>query len=96
LRMHSGVATVSKDIVMETLNEYDWVQLGGAIKHPEEGKIVDMSGGLEDFGIKDGYLKIYPVSGYGNPDLLRLLSIQKLQMLYLSMKTFLSSSNILG
>ena len=26
LRMHSGVATVSKDIVMETLNEYDWVQ----------------------------------------------------------------------
>ena len=71
LRMHSGVATVSKDIVMETLNEYDWVQMGGAIKHPEEGKIVDMSGGLEDFGIKDGYLKIYPVSGYGSEDLLR-------------------------
>ena len=71
LRMHSGVATVSKDIVMETLNEYDWVQLGGAITHPEEGKIVDMSGGLEDFGIKDGYLKIYPVSGYGSEDLLR-------------------------
>ena len=71
LRMHSGVATVSKDIVMETLNEYDWVQMGGAIKHPEEGKIVDMSGGLKDFGIKDGYLKIYPVSGYGSEDLLR-------------------------
>ena len=63
LRMHSGVATVSKDIVIETLNEYDWAQIGGAIKHPEEGKIVDMSGGLKDFGIKDGYLKIYPVSG---------------------------------
>ena len=31
LRMHSGVATVSKDIVFETLNEYDWVQIGGAI-----------------------------------------------------------------
>ena len=53
LRMHSGVATVSKDIVMETLNEYDWVQMGGAIKHPEEGKIVDMSQGLGEFGIKD-------------------------------------------
>ena len=53
LRMHSGVATVSKDIVFETLNEYDWVQIGGAIKHPEEGKIVDMSQHLEkDFGIK--------------------------------------------
>ena len=43
LRMHSGVATVSKDIVFETLHQYDWVQMGGAIKHPEEGKIVDMN-----------------------------------------------------
>ena len=72
LRMHSGVATVSKDIVVETLNEYDWVQIGGAIDHPEKGKIVDMSKGLdEEFGVKDGYLKIYPVDGYGNEDILR-------------------------
>jgi glycosyltransferase involved in cell wall biosynthesis len=71
LRMHSGVATVSKDIVFETLNEYDWVQIGGAIKHPEAGKIVDMSQGLDGFGIEDGYLRIYPVDGYGNEDLLR-------------------------
>ena len=71
LRMHSGVATVSKDIVMETLNEYDWVQIGGAIQHPEKGKIVDMSHGLEKFGIKNGYLKIYPVNGYGSEDILR-------------------------
>jgi len=78
LRMHSGVATVSKDIVMETLNEYDWVQIGGAIKHPEQGKIVDMSKGLEEFGIKDGYLKIYPVDGYGNEDILReVLAVEK-------------------
>jgi len=78
IRMHSGVATVSKDIVFGTLNEYDWVQLAGAIKHPERGKIVDMSNGLEEYGIKDGYLKIYPVDGYGNPDLLReVLELEK-------------------
>ena len=71
LRMHSGVATVSKDIVVETLNEYDWAQIGGAIKHPEVGKIVDMSEGLSEFGIKDGYLRIYPVDGYGSEDILR-------------------------
>ena len=71
LRMHSGVATVSKDIVFESLNEYDWVQIGGAIKHPEVGKIIDMSKGLDEFGIKNGYLKIYPVDGYGNEDILR-------------------------
>ena len=29
--------------IFETLNEYEWVQIGGAIKHPEKGKIVDMS-----------------------------------------------------
>ena len=71
LRMHSGVATVSKDIVIETLNEYDWAQIGGAIKHPEVGKIVDMSEGLSEFGVKDGYLRIYPVDGYGSEDILR-------------------------
>ena len=78
LRMHSGIATVSKDIVMETLNEYDWVQIAGAIKHPEKGKVFDMSTGLEEFGIKDGYLKIYPVDGYGDESILReVMAIEK-------------------
>ena len=78
LRMHSGVATVSKDIGFESLNEYDWVQIGGAIKHPEVGKISDMSKGLEEFGIKNGYLKIYPVDGYGTEYILReVMEIQK-------------------
>ena len=78
LRMHSGVATVSKDIVFEPLNEYDWVQIGGAISHPEKGKIIDMSQGLDEFGIKNGYLKIYPVDGYGSEDILReVIQIEK-------------------
>ena len=71
LRMHSGIATVSKDIVMETLNEYDWVQIAGAIKHPDKGKVLDMSQGLDEYGIKNGYLKIYPTDGYGDGPLLR-------------------------
>ena len=78
LRMHSVVATVSKDIVFETLNEYDWVQIGGAIKHPEKGKVIDMSQGLDEFGIKDGYLRVYPVDGYGNEDILReVMALEK-------------------
>ena len=78
LRMHSGIATVSKDIVMETLNEYDWVQIAGAIKHPDKGKVFDMSQGLEDFGIKNGYLKVYPTDGYGDGPLLReVMAIEK-------------------
>ena len=39
LRMSSGVGTVSKNFVLGTLDKYDWVQVGGAIKHPEEGKV---------------------------------------------------------
>ena len=78
LRMHSGIATVSKDIVMETLNEYDWVQLAGAIKHPDKGKVFDMSDGLNEFGIKDGYLRVYPVDGYGDEQVLReVMNIEK-------------------
>tara|TARA_Y100000593_G_scaffold35377_1_gene69249 strand:+ start:1374 stop:2795 length:1422 start_codon:yes stop_codon:yes gene_type:complete len=79
LRMHSGIATVSKDIVLETIHKYDWAQVGGAIKHPDEGKVMDLSEALvKEHKIKDGYLKIYPVSGYGNPDILRqILELEK-------------------
>ena len=72
LRMHSGIATQSKEFVMGTLDRYDWVQIGGAVKHPEEGKVIDMSQAVKnEYGIDNAYLKIYPISGYGNPNLLR-------------------------
>ena len=72
LRMHSGIATQAKEFVMGTMHHYDWVQIAAAIKHPEEGKIVDMNQAIRtETGINDAYLKLYPVSGYGNPDILR-------------------------
>ena len=78
LRMSSGVGTVSKEFVLGTIEHYDWAQIGGAIKHPDEGKVMDMKDALkDDFGLDEGYLKIYPSSGYGNPDMLR--SIMRLE-----------------
>jgi len=79
LRMSSGVGTVSKNFVLGTMDKYDWVQVGGAIKHPEEGKVVDMNDSVrEETGIEDAYLKIYPISGYGNQELLRqIMNIEK-------------------
>jgi glycosyltransferase involved in cell wall biosynthesis len=79
LRMSSGVGCVSKEFVLGTIEHYDWVQLGGAIKHPDEGKVVNMKDALkEDFGVDDGYLMIYPASGYGNPEMLRsILRLEK-------------------
>ena len=78
LRMHSGIATQSKEFVVGTLHKYDWVQIAAAIDHPEAGKIIDMSDSLHtELGI-DGYLKIYPTGGYGNPHMLRtILEVEK-------------------
>jgi glycosyltransferase involved in cell wall biosynthesis len=79
LRMSSGVGTVSKNFVLGTMDKYDWIQIGGAIKHPEEGKIVDMNESVrKDTGIEDAYLKVYPISGYGSQELLRsIINIEK-------------------
>ena len=43
LRMASGVGTMTREFVMGTLKDFDWVQVGGAIKHPDAGKLVDMN-----------------------------------------------------
>ena len=57
---------------MGTLEHFQWVQIGGAIKHPDAGKFIDMNDSVrKETGIEDAYLKIVPVSGYGNPELLR-------------------------
>ena len=79
LRMHSGIATQSKEFVMGTIHKYDWCQLAGAVNHPEQGKIVDMSQAVQnEYGVKDAYLKLYPLSGYGNPNVLReVMEVEK-------------------
>ena len=79
LRLHSGIATQSKEIVISTLHKYDWVQLGAALKHPEHGKVFDISEDVrKSHGIKDANLKIYAHTGYGNPEVLReLINIEK-------------------
>jgi len=72
LRMSSGIGTMSKEFVLGTIQHYDWIQIGGAIKHPENGKVVNMDeSARNETGVKDAKLTIYPVDGYGNPELLR-------------------------
>ena len=43
IRLHSGVANVGKEIVLHSAHKYNWYNLGGAINHPELGKIFDIS-----------------------------------------------------
>jgi glycosyltransferase involved in cell wall biosynthesis len=72
LRIHSGIGTMSKEFVLGTLHKFDWVQMAGAIKHPDVGKVADLSeesGKL--IGDPNAYLKVYPVNGYGDQRILR-------------------------
>tara|TARA_R110001599_G_scaffold81004_1_gene218783 strand:- start:527 stop:1912 length:1386 start_codon:yes stop_codon:yes gene_type:complete len=78
LRMSSGVGTMSKEFVLGTVHKYDWIQIGGAIKHPDAGKIINMDETTRlETGVEDGKLTIYPISGYGNADVLREVMIRE-------------------
>ncbi len=42
IRMHSGIGSMGKEIVLGTAHHFNWVNLGAALKHPEEGKAFDL------------------------------------------------------
>jgi hypothetical protein len=74
IRVHSGVATVAKEIVIHTAQHFNWVNLGGAINHPDAGQRLDLSQSTnETTGLTDSSVIMYPVHDYGNPDILRQL-----------------------
>ena len=72
IRSHSGVANIAKDIVVHTSQHFNWVNIAGAIKHPDAGKKLDISEALQkELGLEDIYCMIYPTHGYGDPQFLR-------------------------
>ena len=74
LRMSSGIATVSKELVTGTIDKYHWVQLGAAVNHPEKGKEIDLGEDMRKLtGVEDASLKIIPWTGYGDANILREL-----------------------
>jgi glycosyltransferase involved in cell wall biosynthesis len=79
IRVHSGVATVAREIVLNTAHHFNWVNIAGAINHPEKGKRFDISADTNtNAGITDASVFLYPVDGYGNPDLIRqMLQLEK-------------------
>tara|TARA_Y100001973_G_C5203570_1_gene339687 strand:+ start:503 stop:1876 length:1374 start_codon:yes stop_codon:yes gene_type:complete len=77
LRMHSGVARQSREMVLGTLHHYDWAQIAGAVKHPDAGKRVIMESNDEIEMPEGSSCTLYPTSGYGTPDQLReILNIE--------------------
>ena len=77
IRMHSGVATMAREIVVGTAHRYNWFNVGAAIQHPEAGKILDLSADVnKQVGIEDSDIKVMPNNGYGDSSLLRKLTKQ--------------------
>ena len=85
IRLQSGVANVGKEIVIHTAHKYNWYNVGGAIKHPELGKIFDISedvNGITD--IEDSSVMVQPYNGYGDPALIRqLIKEQNIDAIFL-------------
>ena len=74
IRFTSGIATIAREIVVGTSHRFNWVNLGGAINHPEQGKRLDISEDTNKHSeINDSSVFIYPISGYGDPQLVRQL-----------------------
>ena len=79
IRVHSGVATVGREVVVHTAHHFNWVNIAGSVKHPEAGKRLDLSQSTnEQTGLKDASVMLYPTNDYGGADMLRqIIQIEK-------------------
>ena len=78
IRVHSGIGTMAKEIVINTAHHFNWVNLGAAIKHPQHGQGVDISKEVNDIaGISDSDVKVVPWNGYGDASIVRQLIKQE-------------------
>jgi glycosyltransferase involved in cell wall biosynthesis len=74
IRFTSGIATIAREIIVGTAHRFNWVNLGGAVQHPEQGQRLDISADTNQHAeIEDANVFIYPVSGYGDTQMVRSL-----------------------
>ena len=74
IRVHSGVATVAREMVLNTAQHFNWVNIGGAIKHQQQGQRFDLSEDTnKNTGLNDSSVILYPTNGYGDANLVRQL-----------------------
>jgi glycosyltransferase involved in cell wall biosynthesis len=72
IRMTSGISTMAREIVIGTAHRFNWVNIGGAIQHPDKGKRFDLNHDTNQHaGITDASIYLYPIDGYGSPELIR-------------------------
>lgn len=93
LRAHSGVATVAREIVIQTAHHFNWVQIAGAVKHVDNGKKIDLCESVnKEARIEDSSVFLYPTDGYGTPQFIKqIIEIEKpdAMMLFTDPRSFM-------
>ena len=78
IRTHSGVGNMAKEIVVNTSHYFNWVNIGGAVKHPEAGQGFDLSPDINTItGLTDSDVKVIASNGYGDATMLRAVIKQE-------------------
>lgn len=79
IRMTSGISTMAREMVLGTSMRFNWVNLGGAITHPDKGQRLDLNADTNKIaGIEDASVFLYPIDGYGSPELVRqIIQLEK-------------------
>ena len=78
IRMHSGIATMAREIVVGTAHHFNWLNVGAAINHPEAGKGLDISAEVNKLAnVDDAWVRVFPNNGYGDAMLVRNLIAQE-------------------
>lgn len=78
IRTFSGIATVSRELIMGTCDQFNWVQLASSPNPDDNGKVFDLSAQIfQEYGLSTS-LKLYGSTGYGDPQKLReIIKIEK-------------------
>lgn len=71
IHTNTGISTMSREIILGTLKDFDWVQLAAIENHPKHGSVEDFSEWARNTsGVTDSYLMKYNWSGYGDKNAL--------------------------
>ena len=78
IRTFSGVGGMAKEIIINSAHHFNWMNLGGAVKHPEAGQGFDLSLEINKMtGLTDSDVKVVACNGYGNAAMLRSMISQE-------------------
>ena len=67
IRGSSGVSHIGKNLVVESINKFDWAQISAMKTHPDQGHVIDVSESISNLTkVNDCYARLYPMSGYGD------------------------------